>query len=35
MPANGPLPASTNAPRISIGPGPGNPHIDLRVRGID
>jgi RHS repeat-associated protein len=35
MPANGPLPASTNAPRISIGQGPGNPHIDLRVRGID
>ena len=35
MPANGPFPASPNAPRISIGPGPGNPHIDLRVRGID
>lgn len=35
MPANGPLPASTNAPRISIGQGPGNPHIDLRIRGID
>lgn len=35
MPANGPLSASPNAPRISMGPGPGNPHIDLRVRGID
>ncbi len=35
MPANGPLPASTNASRVSIGQGPGNPHIDLRVRGID
>lgn len=35
MPANGPLPASTNAPRVSIGSGPGNPHIDLRIRGID
>jgi RHS repeat-associated protein len=35
MPANGPFPASTNAPRISIGSRPGNPHIDLRIRGID
>jgi hypothetical protein len=30
MPANGRLPASPNAPRVSIGRGPGNPHIDLR-----
>lgn len=30
MPANGRFPASPNAPRISIGRGPGNPHIDLR-----
>jgi RHS repeat-associated protein len=30
MPANGRFPSSTNAPRISIGRGPGNPHIDLR-----
>lgn len=35
MPANGPFPASPNAPRLSIGRGPGNPHIDLRVRGLD
>jgi len=35
MPRNGPFLPSTNAPRISIGKGPGNPHIDLRVRGID
>jgi RHS repeat-associated protein len=35
LPANGPFPASPNAPRISIGQGPGNPHIDLRVRGLD
>jgi RHS repeat-associated protein len=30
MPAKGRFPASPNAPRISIGRGPGNPHIDLR-----
>jgi RHS repeat-associated protein len=30
MPANGRFPASPNAPRISIGQGPGNTHIDLR-----
>ena len=30
MPANGRFPASPKAPRISIGRGPGNPHIDLR-----
>jgi hypothetical protein len=30
MPANGRFPASPNAPRISIGQGPGNVHIDLR-----
>lgn len=35
MPAKGPFPTSPNAPRISIGQGPGNPHIDLRVRGLD
>ena len=35
MPANGSLPASPSAPRISIGKGPSNPHIDLRVRDID
>ena len=35
MPARGSLPASPKAPRISIGKGPNNPHIDLRVRGID
>ncbi len=35
MPANGPFPASPNAPRISIGQGPGNLHIDLRIRGFD
>jgi RHS repeat-associated protein len=35
MPANGSFPSSTNAPRISIGSGPRNPHIDLRIRGID
>lgn len=32
MPANGSLPAGPKVPRISIGRGPGNPHIDLRVR---
>jgi hypothetical protein len=31
MPRNGALPPSTNAPRVSIGKGPGNPHFDLRV----
>jgi len=30
MPGNGRFPASPKAPRISIGRGPGNPHIDLR-----
>lgn len=35
MPANGVFPASPKAPRMSIGPGPNNPHVDLRVRGID
>lgn len=35
MPANGPLPASTNAPRIAISSGQNHPHYDLRIRGID
>jgi hypothetical protein len=35
MPSNGSLPASPKAPRMSMGPGPNNPHVDLRVRGID
>lgn len=35
MPASGPFPASPNAPRLSVGPAPNNPHIDLRIRGID
>lgn len=34
MPANGPLPAGPKVPRLSIG-GPGGPHYDLRIRGID
>jgi hypothetical protein len=38
MPANGPFPAGTHVPRISVGPqypGSANPHIDLRLRGLD
>ena len=35
MPKNNPFKASTKAPRLSIGKGPGNPHVDLRIRGID
>jgi len=35
MPARGGLPSGTDVPRASIGPGPGNPHIDLRIRPFD
>jgi RHS repeat-associated protein len=35
MPARGGLPAGPKVPRMSIGKGPGNPHIDLRVRPLD
>lgn len=35
MPANGRFSASPNAPRLSIGRGPNNPHVDLRIPGID
>lgn len=35
MPSNGSLPAGPKVPRMSIGKGPGNPHIDLRVRPFD
>ena len=35
MPKNNPFKASTKAPRLSIGKGPGNLHVDLRIRGID
>jgi hypothetical protein len=35
MPSNGPFPAGTDVPRASIGSGPGNTHVDLRIRGID
>ena len=35
MPKNGPFVSRPDAPRLSIGKGPGNPHIDLRIRGID
>jgi RHS repeat-associated protein len=35
MPARGGLPAGPKVPRMSIGEGPGNPHIDMRVRPLD
>ena len=35
MPRNGNLPADPKIPRLSVGKGPGNPHIDLRVRPFD
>ena len=35
MPSNGGLPAGPKVPRVSIGKGPNNPHIDVRVRPID
>lgn len=35
MPANGRFPPGTNVPRMSIGRGPNNPHIDLRMWPFD
>ncbi len=35
MPRNGGLPAGSKSPRLSIGKGPGNPHVDLRIRPFD
>ena len=35
MPKNGRFPAGPKVPRVSIGKGPGNPHIDLRFWPFD
>jgi len=35
MPRNGGLPPGPKVPRVSIGRGPRNPHIDLRIRPFD
>jgi len=35
MPRNRGLPAGPQVPRLSVGRGPGNLHVDLRVRPID